>query len=587
MLNVTREHSDPSNAQLKAKAFVPPVPVIQKKLKIGAVDDPMEAEADAMADQVIQQKEVAIPPAPNKGALVQKKCSSCEEEELQKKPLAESITPLVQKRSLSDGGNTVASEGISNQIAASRGQGSSMDKGTQNFMENSFGTDFSEVNIHTDSNAIQLSKSLNAQAFTVGNDIYFNEGKYNPSTTSGKHLLAHELTHTLQQSASIQQKMIQMTPAESRNRWNQLVTSVSHVPDTDDRRSLGDRTITRFLETQPGQNLVDELYAKFCNSTRCTSHLEVIFKDNIPSGVDSAAGYFTPSTSGANQYQLYIKNVFPSNSSSRRLFGTWPGLPPDYSGPEIHEIRFYHNDVESAMASTLHHEATHVLFINDTTQRQYPTGHGDVLQGEIDPAFMRRMRAMHGALDELESIQNRTQQNPTTPNLDDIPSPNHRPSEEPETNEPSIVGGEFSFRAGGGWVEDGVGTGILGMDLTLALSQLDSLRIGARGVYLTPDRLFAGGTLGYRRYRDDSNPLFFDIEAGILREILPTETDRLSDAVMGFGSAGIGQEYGQEGPRFFWRLGGFVMISDRPLDSSGSSSQQVGGGPTLGAGLRL
>ncbi|GAB5400936.1 MAG: hypothetical protein Aureis2KO_25210 [Aureisphaera sp.] len=198
-----------NTTQLKAqtKAFVPPAPVIQKKLKIGPSDDPMEAEADAMADQVVQQKEMATPPTPNKGPLVQKKCSSCEEEELQKKPLVESITPLVQKRSLSDGGNAVASEGISSQIESSRGQGSSMDKGTRNFMENGFGTDFSEVNIHTDNNAIQLSKSLNAQAFTVGNDIYFNEGKYNPNTTSGKHLLAHELTHTIQQGGAEIKKM--------------------------------------------------------------------------------------------------------------------------------------------------------------------------------------------------------------------------------------------------------------------------------------------------------------------------------------------------------------------------------------------
>ena len=66
-------------------------------------------------------------------------------------------------------------------------------------MESAFGTDFSQVRIHTNSTAIQMNKELNAQAFTHGSDIYFNSGKYDPSSSSGQHLLAHELTHTVQQ----------------------------------------------------------------------------------------------------------------------------------------------------------------------------------------------------------------------------------------------------------------------------------------------------------------------------------------------------------------------------------------------------
>ncbi len=69
-------------------------------------------------------------------------------------------------------------------------------------MGNRFGTDFSQVQIHNDSKASQLNSQLNARAFTVRNDIYFNEGNYNPGSTSGKHLLAHELTHVVQQSNS-------------------------------------------------------------------------------------------------------------------------------------------------------------------------------------------------------------------------------------------------------------------------------------------------------------------------------------------------------------------------------------------------
>jgi Domain of unknown function (DUF4157) len=79
------------------------------------------------------------------------------------------------------------------------GSGSSLDKNTQPFMESRFGADFSSVRIHTGSESIQMNKELNAKAFTVGNNIYFNQGGYQPNSPEGKQLLAHELTHVVQQ----------------------------------------------------------------------------------------------------------------------------------------------------------------------------------------------------------------------------------------------------------------------------------------------------------------------------------------------------------------------------------------------------
>ncbi len=66
-------------------------------------------------------------------------------------------------------------------------------------MEPRFGTDFSNVKVHTDSSAVQMNQDIQAQAFTHGQDIYFNSGKYSPDTNEGKSLLAHELTHVVQQ----------------------------------------------------------------------------------------------------------------------------------------------------------------------------------------------------------------------------------------------------------------------------------------------------------------------------------------------------------------------------------------------------
>lgn len=119
------------------------------------------------------------------------------EEEIQEKEGEEEI----QRSSSVDTGDT---SNLENSLRSSKGGGSPMDESTRSQMESGFGADFSGVRIHNDSNAVQMNKDLGAQAFANGNDIYFNEGKYDPSSKDGQHLLAHELTHTVQQGASPQ-----------------------------------------------------------------------------------------------------------------------------------------------------------------------------------------------------------------------------------------------------------------------------------------------------------------------------------------------------------------------------------------------
>src|SRR5690606_6427939 len=155
---------------------------IQCKLKVGSVNDPLEAEADAVADQIMRMPESAI---------IQRKCAHCEEEEVvQRKPLV----TFIQKKQTSQGTNAIASDAVSNKIQSAKGGCSPLESSAKSFMETRFGSDFSGVRVHTDNQAIQLSKELNAQAFTVGKNIFFNEGKYQPKSNSGKKILAHELT---------------------------------------------------------------------------------------------------------------------------------------------------------------------------------------------------------------------------------------------------------------------------------------------------------------------------------------------------------------------------------------------------------
>ena len=166
--------------------------LIQPKLTVGTVNDVYEQEADAVADRIMRMPEPSV----------QRKCAHCEEDErIMKKPL----TSFIQAKGNEGGMEAPAS--VSKQIESSRGGGNRLDENTKTFMESRFGTDFSGVKIHTDNTAIQMSRNINAQAFTVGNDIYFNSGKYDPQSDEGKRLLAHELVHTVQQENGLKRNI--------------------------------------------------------------------------------------------------------------------------------------------------------------------------------------------------------------------------------------------------------------------------------------------------------------------------------------------------------------------------------------------
>jgi hypothetical protein len=94
-----------------------------------------------------------------------------------------------------------ASHAVASELEQQSGKGSPLPAATLAEMNRSFGMDFSHVRIHNDAAATALCSELNAQAFTHGCDIYFNEGKYNLESEEGKRLLAHELTHVAQQTS--------------------------------------------------------------------------------------------------------------------------------------------------------------------------------------------------------------------------------------------------------------------------------------------------------------------------------------------------------------------------------------------------
>ena len=160
---------------------------VQFSLKIGQPGDVYEREADAMADHVVDtpNPEFQHKLKQSTGKLTSSKLT------LQPKSTSQKV----------DSGNAIRGDQITNQLKTSKGKGSSLDESIRSRMEPEFGADFSPVRIHTDSEAVQLNQDLGAQAFTHGSDIYFNNSKYNPHSKTGERLLAHELTHTVQQGA--------------------------------------------------------------------------------------------------------------------------------------------------------------------------------------------------------------------------------------------------------------------------------------------------------------------------------------------------------------------------------------------------
>jgi len=135
--------------------------------------------------------------------FVQRKCAHCEEEE---KAQRKEMPSFLQRKEVTAAGG-IASDSVTSGVQTSKGSGKKMDDNTRSFMERGFGADFSSVHIHAGNNAAQMNNELQARAFTVGNDIYFNEGQYQPDSPEGKRLLAHELTHTIQQGNVIRRDM--------------------------------------------------------------------------------------------------------------------------------------------------------------------------------------------------------------------------------------------------------------------------------------------------------------------------------------------------------------------------------------------
>ncbi|HSF89189.1 MAG TPA: DUF4157 domain-containing protein [Saprospiraceae bacterium] len=211
--------------------FFPPVtgkdvPAVQMKLEVNKPGDKFEHEADQMADKVMRQpppvvkdekmlpagiagkvqraeiKEEKIQKAEAKEEKIQKaeakeekiQRAEAKEEKIQKAEAKEE--KIQRKESSGSGGMTGATQSA---IQSQTTGGAPLSNDVRSYMEPRFGADFSNVRVHHDQESASLSNQLSARAFTYQNHIFFSRDQYQPGTGEGKHLLAHELTHTIQQ----------------------------------------------------------------------------------------------------------------------------------------------------------------------------------------------------------------------------------------------------------------------------------------------------------------------------------------------------------------------------------------------------
>ncbi|MCG2589934.1 eCIS core domain-containing protein [Rhodohalobacter sulfatireducens] len=196
-----------ANHQRPNSFFAPAT--IQPKLQIGEPNDKYEKQADRVADAVVQMPhsaETIQRQAMEEEEMVQAQSLEEDELQMQREPIPQRkckacAEESLQKKATESGGTgNTTSEQISDQLESKSGSGNRLPVPIESEMSQKIGADFSSVNIHTDSEAVQMSQSLGARAFTQGNDIYFNSGEYRPQSSDGKHLLAHELTHVVQQN---------------------------------------------------------------------------------------------------------------------------------------------------------------------------------------------------------------------------------------------------------------------------------------------------------------------------------------------------------------------------------------------------
>src|SRR5260370_21105189 len=203
---------------------------LQPQLVIGPVGDAFEHEAERTADRVTgsahaDTEELRGPVAATLTPVAQR--TAGKGEEARKRKDGDERKPL-QKQPSATGSPDVVTPGLEARIQAMSAGGRPLEPSTRSYFESRFGYDFGSVRTHTGDDAAAASRSLGARAFTVGDHVFFGQGEYRPDVASSRHLISHELTHTIQQQPSAA-RAARLLPVSKRVQRS-ILSDAHHAP---------------------------------------------------------------------------------------------------------------------------------------------------------------------------------------------------------------------------------------------------------------------------------------------------------------------------------------------------------------------
>lgn len=230
-------------------------PPIQMKTRISPINDPLEREADRIADAVVSGTPIgAIGGAPP--GTAQHKCAGCEAEE-RREAVRRKTDGAVAATSVRQPSTAQAEAAISS-------GGMPLSPRERAYFEPRFGHDLSGLRVHTGDEAASAASSINARAYALGGNIAFARGEYRPDTAAGKHLIAHEVAHTLQQSAALTPIIRRATYGSGAPPvWN----SVTLGPAPQDEREHIDEAIAKIDEVVADPSTFAECHRQYAE--RC------------------------------------------------------------------------------------------------------------------------------------------------------------------------------------------------------------------------------------------------------------------------------------------------------------------------------
>ncbi len=202
--------------------------LIQTKLKVGAPADKYERQADKIAREVTGMA--------NPGTGI----------------------PSLQKFSDHGDSGLQVSSGFERNLNAQKNSGAELPGEVRSYMEPRFGTDFSDVRMHTDQNAGQMNQELNSRAFAHGNDIFFGQNEFKPGTGSGRQVIAHELAHTIQQTGNVQ-CLAKPDPRED-------ITKISKMIGEAETKKISASSMHSQLKTMMEHRVADSIEEQIANN---------------------------------------------------------------------------------------------------------------------------------------------------------------------------------------------------------------------------------------------------------------------------------------------------------------------------------